>query len=892
MRAIDTKMEPHISKVVLGERNIYIGDSDVLGAPHRVAYKPILNPHGNAIGAFAMGISIEQINALRQNAIRNAIILELALVLLVITALMYYVRRHIINPLSNMAETAAHISHGNLDVKIKHQSKNELGILADALKSMVKSLNGYIDNLRHKRDTLTIALHQAEQAEKTKTQFLANMSHEIRTPMNAIMGMAYLVGKTKLTPRQRDYVTKIHQSSETLLRLINDILDLSKIESGKMPIENIEFELENVIENSISFISRKAHEKGLEFICRISPQIPKHIQGDPLRLTEIIQNLTSNAVKFTDEGQVAVDIRPTEQAGNRLKLQFSVIDTGIGMNREQQKHLFEAFTQADSSTTRKYGGTGLGLAICKSLASLMGGTIEVVSEPGKGSTFTFTAWFNAVEGTGKIPKIMPYGMGEKRILVVDDNTSARDTFLEYLTAMKFSATATSSGENAVMLVKEADLKSPYDAVFIDWHMNSGWDGIETAIRLRDVYHLEHMPFVVLLAASGDMDSDLNIPEGYIDDILVKPVTQSMIYDSLVKLFRPGYERPQDGQTTGKSQHEQHYDLSGLRVLLAEDNDINRQIAVELLENQGILVDTAINGHLATQIFENAPAKTYDLILMDLQMPIMDGIDATKRIRRTDKDIPIIAMTARTMADEKQDCLRAGMNDHIAKPIDVDILFTTLTRWLPVYYNGANDKSSEVDIVIEGVNTKQGLRRVAGNAGLYANLLLRFAEQQKGLTEGIRGAILNQDKMLAEQLNHTLKGLAGNIGATLAIPLIISMENWLKTTDESTPPPEFGEMANYLKGLAKNIEGSPELKKLIGTHENLNGAQGMRDLEGLLSLLKDSDMEALECFNDTKGALRSRMSTANFDNLEQLISNLEFLKAAALLERELTEGGDL
>lgn len=684
MRLVGTQMEPVIEQIVLKNRETYVGPSAIISDEARMAlYKPLLDSDGRAIGALVTGISVEGITALRHRAMVDAILIELGLMAVVIAVLLLYTRRIITTPLSGMAKAADQITQGNLSVDIGHRSRNELGILAEALRTMESRLGSYINGLRRREEDLLVALHQAEQAEQAKSQFLANMSHEIRTPMNAIIGMSYLALKTELTPKQRDYVQNIHRSSTSLLGIINDILDLSKIESGKMSIENIEFEPERILENSLLFIGRQAQEKGLEFIFHISSETPRRIKGDPLRLAEIISNLASNAVKFTEKGQVAVDIRPVGRIEGRVKLQFTVSDTGIGIGPEEQAHLFEAFMQADSSTTRRFGGTGLGLVISKSLAELMGGSLEVSSAKDQGSSFRFTAWFEAVEDKASLPhQILPAYMGQKRILVVDDNATVRTALLEYLGALHFQAESTSSGEEALSRARQAEEEAPFDVVFVDFHMEGGMDGVQTARRLKSV-SCSYQPKVVLLAASGEEDlCDAHL--SYIDQVLVKPVGQSMLYDCLVRLFAPKAEKacPQSAAL-----QEKQYGLAGFHILLAEDNDINLQIAVELLESQGLLVQTVQNGREAVSLFEQAARGAFDLILMDLQMPEMDGYTAVRHIRALDRQIPIIAMTARTMVDERQKCFEAGMNDHIAKPIHVDTLFATLCKWLPVHSPG-------------------------------------------------------------------------------------------------------------------------------------------------------------------------------------------------------------
>ncbi|MFT3984222.1 MAG: response regulator, partial [Lachnospiraceae bacterium] len=780
-RAVGTKLDARIAEAVLKEGMVYHGQTEILDAPYAAAYKPILDPEGNAIGVFFAGVPVAEINAMQQKSVFTSVIIELALMALVIAVLLFLVRRIITRPLADMAQAAEEITHGDLNVTIHHRSNNELGILAEALRTMVAALRSNIDGLRRREEDLMIALHQAERAEQAKSQFLANMSHEIRTPMNAIIGMSYLTLKTELSPKQQDYIGKIHHSATSLIGIINDILDFSKIDSGKMNIENIAFHLESVIEDSVVFISRQAQEKGLEFVCRISPEIPEYIKGDPMRLTEIITNLAGNAVKFTERGEISVEVKLTGRIENRVRLQFLVSDTGIGITPEQQETLFQAFSQADSSTTRRFGGTGLGLAISKGLAELMGGTLEVSSRENIGSTFIFSVWFDMEPDKSETSKIVPPNLLGKKILVVDSNQMVRDTLVEYLRALKFRAESVSSGEQAIILAEQADTEDPFRVILMNHYME-GMDGIEAAMTFKDSSRLKNSPVIVLLTGANEEAIRQNPPDQYIDGILEKPVSQSMLYDFLVKLFAP----EQKNKNQRILVQEKKYDLSGFKVLLAEDNDINLQIAVELLESQGMLVDIAEDGRQAVRLFEAAPARSYHLILMDLQMPEMDGFEATKSIRALDSEVPVIAMTARTMTDEKQKCFEAGMNDHIAKPIDVDVLFSTISKWLNVHHEGPKRISHHPFPQIEGVDIKQGLLRAAGNTKLYAELLLRFAGQQKELIAAIRQAALDGDIAEAGKLMHTLKGAAGNIGAAGGASLILQMEKRLSMQQESFP----------------------------------------------------------------------------------------------------------
>ncbi|MGK5005460.1 response regulator [Janthinobacterium sp. LB2P70] len=668
--------------------------------------------------------------------------------------------RSITRPLGEAVAIATRVANGDLSSVIEVTSRDETGELLQALKDMSTSL-AVEQDLRH-------AVEVAEDATKMKSDFLANMSHEIRTPMNGIIGMTHLALQTELTSTQRNYLEKVESASKNLLAIIDDILDFSKIEAGKMAFEKVDFFLEDVLAQIADLSVMRAQDKGLELLFDIAPDVPNALQGDPLRLGQVLINLTNNAIKFTDKGEIVVTIRLQQLEEHAAVLRVDVRDTGIGLTPPQRSKLFQAFTQADTSTTRHHGGTGLGLTISKRLVEMMEGEIDLVSEAGVGSTFFFTARF----GLAAVPRdnlLLPQQFHGLRVLVVDDNPSAREIFVSMLTALGFEARAVSGGALAIGAVAQARTEGrPYGLVLMDWKM-PGMNGLDTLAGIRaDAAGIDATPACIMVTAFHreallEAARQRDLP---LDGVLNKPISASTLLDQIAFVF---------GGVTGQSRKTQRQSsyrdderaLRGAWLLLVEDNEVNQEVAQHILNDAGIRVDIASNGAIAlAKIAENA----YDGVLMDCQMPVMDGYQATRKLRQDPRysNLPVIAMTANAMVGDKEKCLDAGMNDFIAKPIDVAQLFGTLARWIAPatpQEMAAVVAQPEAELpVIAGLKMAEAMRRVGGNAALMRKLLDRFVETQFDAMQRIVAAIENNQLETAIREAHTLKGLAGNIGA--------------------------------------------------------------------------------------------------------------------------------
>lgn len=813
-------------------------------------------------------------------------------------------------PLNLLLKTARSFGKGEFNTRAN------LDNFGGEIKTLANSFNHMAVALEVRNQQLLAAKKAADAGSLAKTRFLANMSHEIRTPMNAIIGLAYLTLQTKLEPKQYAYVSKIHTAANSLLRIINDILDFSKMEAGKLKLESVAFEIDEVFSNISDLLEQQAKHKGLSLEFSIADNVPQQVVGDSLRLGQVIINLASNAIKFTEKGTVRISCEAESSSDNSVKLLFKITDTGIGMTSEQQAKLFKAFTQADSSTTRRFGGTGLGLIISKYILELMQGSISVDSSYGHGTTVYVSLSLplpqdDEIENT----LLMFQSMEDLPVLIaVNEKDPCRAVLAGMLKRLAMRLIFIESGKDILEFFAKlaASNNENLHLVMLNWQQPD-MSGTEIVTQIREM-NLKAQPLVVILLPPEQRNLYAKLKESGADAVLCKPLSASLLYNTLQEIFhKKGVSATPKGNVSSTCYA--GIDLSDCKILLAEDNEINQQVAMELLKSKGANVDLAENGEEAVQQVKNLmdiEGERYDLVLMDLQMPVMDGYEATRQLRQDGRfdDLPILAMTAHTLEEEYTRCQEAGMDDHISKPIDVATFFATLGAWLnkdvcapasqqPDPTLNPDNPAQMLQPLLPGINVSEALARAAGNPALYKQMLNRFRLSYRGSGQKLVEMIELNQREEATMLVHSLKGLAGNLGLENLFDASKNLEEYLRSDTSLKYANQEDLIQNFLLELQDTIElldnfistetGPAEQEENPETDSASSAKAEELDFEKVLELEKlllDGDSEAQSVFGSLETTLAAALPRQTFTTLKNMIELFEFDEALQLLQEHL------